>query len=128
MARLADIVAKQIDQSFTNIFGKEGFTESITFKLFVSAGEYDVETDTTLEVWNDVVVKDVIVAKPGSDDMKAHQEVIVTDAKLIVPGLKLPSLPEADTDKVIRGGLTWDVRKVVGVPGDAVIIIYVYLT
>lgn len=128
MARLADIVAKQIDQSFTNIFGKEGFTESIIFKFFQTAGEYDAETDTQADVFNDITVKDVIVAKPSSDDMKEHQEVVATDAKLIVPGLKLPAAPEVDTDKVMRGGLEWDVRKTVGVPGDAVILVFIYLT
>ena len=128
MARLADIVAKQIDQSFTNIFGKGGFTEEITFRFFQTAGEYDVETDTQADVFNNITVKDVIVAKPGSDDMKDNQEVFVTDAKLIIPGLKLPAAPEPDTDKVIRDGLEWDVRKTVGVPGDAVIIVFIYLT
>lgn len=134
MANLAGNVAKIIDQQFTTTFGKGGFTEEITFRYFQSAGEYDVESDTQEDVYTNLTIKDVIVAKPGSDDMKAAKEVVVTDAKLIIPGLKMPILPEADTDKVIRygingvGGEVWDVRKVVGVPGHGVVIVFIYRT
>lgn len=125
---LNDIIKQQVANAYTNILGPGGLTEEVTVKYFVSAGEYNVEEDTTETIWNDVPEVMAIVAKPGFDDVKDHK-VVFTDAKLIIPGPFLPSEPEVDTDKVIRAnGEEWDIRKVVGVPGSSVWLVFIYRT
>lgn len=125
---LNDNIKRIISNAFTNTLAPGGLTESVTFKYFVSEGTYDVESDTTTPVWNDVADVTSVVAKPGFDDVKDHK-VIFTDAKLIVPGPFLPSEPEVDTDKVVRAnGELWDIRKVIGVPGSSVWIVFIYRT
>ena len=124
---LNDILSKQIASAFTGVLGKGGFTEDITVRYQVSAGEYDAETDTTSPVYNDVPVKNIIVAKPGADDIK-DSSVLRTDAKLIIPGLGFTE-PEVDVDLVVRAnGEEWDIRKTIGVPGGSVWIIFIYRT
>ena len=125
---LNDIIKQQVTNAFTNILGPGGLTESVTVRYYVSDGEYDVETDTTEPVYNDVAEVLAVVAKPSFDDVKNHK-VIFSDAKLIIPGPFLASEPEADTDKVLRAnGELWDIRKVVGVPGSSVWLVYIYRT
>ncbi len=125
---LNDIIKQQVSNAFTNILGPGGLTESVTVRYFVSAGVFDVDADTAVPVFNDVSDVLAIVSKPGFDDVKDHK-VIFTDAKLIIPGPFLPTEPEVDTDKVIRAnGEEWDIRKVVGVPGSSVWLVYIYRT
>lgn len=125
---LNDIIKQQVSNAFTNILGPGGLTESVTLRYFVSDGVYDVDTDTTTPVYNDVEEVLAVVAKPGFDDVKDHK-VVFTDAKLIIPGPFLPSEPQVDTDKVIRAnGEEWDIRKVVGVPGNSVWLVFIYRT
>jgi hypothetical protein len=125
---LNDIIKRQIANAFTNTLGPGGLTESITVKYFVSAGDFDVEEDTAVPVFNDVEEVLAVVAKPSFDDVKDHK-VIFTDAKLVIPGPFLPAEPQADTDKVIRAnGEEWDIRKVVGVPGGSVWLVFIYRT
>lgn len=125
---LNDIIKQQVSNAFTNILGPGGLTESITLRYFVSDGVFDVENDTTTPVHNDVADVLAVVAKPGFDDVKDHK-VVFTDAKLVIPGPFLPSEPQVDTDKVIRAnGEEWDIRKVVGVPGGSVWLVFIYRT
>lgn len=125
---LNDIIKQQVTNAFTNVLAPGGLTESITAKYYVSDGVYDVETDTTQPVWNDVPDVLAVVAKPSFDDVKDHK-VIFTDAKLVIPGPLLPAELQADTDKVVRAnGELWDVRKVIGVPGGSVWLVFIYRT
>lgn len=125
---LNDIINQQVSNAFTNVLGPGGLTESVTVRFFVSAGEFDVEEDTAVPTYNDVAGVLAVVAKPSFDDVKDHK-VIFTDAKLVIPGPFLPSEPQADTDRVIRAnGEEWDIRKVVGVPGGSVWLVFIFRT
>ena len=125
---LNDIIKQQVANAFTNVLGPGGLTENVTVRYFVSAGEFNVEEDTAVPVYNDVADVLAVVAKPSFDDVKDHK-VIFTDAKLVIPGPFLPAEPQADTDKVIRAnGEEWDIRKVVGVPGGSVWLVFIYRT
>lgn len=125
---LNDIIKQQVSNAFTNVLGPAGLTEAVTVRYFVSDGVYDVETDTALPVYNEVEDVLAVVAKPGFDDVKDHK-VVFTDAKLVIPGPFLPAEPQVDTDKVIRAnGEEWDIRKVVGVPGSSVWLVFIYRT
>jgi len=125
---LNDIIKQQVSNAFTNILGPGGLTESVTLRYFVSEGVFDVENDTAAPVFKDVPAVLAVVSKPGFDDVKDHK-VIFTDAKLVIPGPFLPSEPQVDTDKVIRAnGEEWDIRKVVGVPGSSVWLVFIYRT
>lgn len=128
MANLAQIIDRQITNAFDKLLAPGGLTEQVTFKFFVSDGAYDIETDTIATAWNDVPGVSVVAAKPTYDDMKQHG-AIAADMKLILPASKLPSKPEADTDKVVRAnGEEWDVRKTIEVPGGAIYIVYIFMT
>jgi hypothetical protein len=117
-----------VSNAFTNILGPGGLTESVTVRYYVSAGEFNVEEDTAVPVFNDVTDVLAIVSKPSFDDVKDHK-VIFTDAKLVIPGPFLPSEPQADTGKVVRAnGEEWDIRKVVGVPGGSIWLVFIYRT
>lgn len=123
---LNDIIQQQVSKAFTNILAPGGLTESVTVKYFVSAGTFDVAADTAEPVWNNVAGVTAVVARPSADDAKNHA-VLFTDAKLVIPGPFLPSEPQAETDKVIRAnGEVWDIRKVVGVPGQSVWLVYIF--
>jgi hypothetical protein len=125
---LNDIIKQQVANAFTKTLAPGGLTESITVKYYVSAGVFNVENDTAEPVWNDVEDVVSVVTKPGFDDTKNHG-VLFSDAKLVIPGPFLPAEPQADTDKVVRAnGEVWDIRKVVGVPGGAVWLVYIYRT
>ena len=125
---LNDIIKQQVSNAFTNVLGPGGLTEAVTVKYFVSEGTFNVEDDTAEPDYNDVEDVLVVVAKPSFDDVKNHK-VIITDAKLVIPGPFLPSEPQADTDKVVRAnGELWDIRKVVGVPGSSVWLVFIYRT
>lgn len=125
---LNDIIKQQVSNAFTNILGPGGLTEEVTFKFFVSAGTFDVEADTAIPEYNSVPKVLAVVAKPGFDDTK-NSNVIFSDAKLVIPGPFLPQEPEPDTDVVIRkNGEEWAIRKVVGVPGSSVWIVFIYRT
>lgn len=125
---LNDIIKQQVANAFTNVLGPGGLTENVTVRYFVSAGEFNVEEDTAVPVYNDVADVLAVVAKPSFDDVKDHK-VIFTDAKLVIPGPFLPAEPQADTDKVTRAnGEEWDIRKVVGVPGGSVWLVFIYRT
>lgn len=124
---LKDIIDQQVANAFNNVLAPGGLTETVQFRVFKGQGEYDVENDTYETTYEDTEVV-VVVTKPGFDDVKNH-EVIFSDAKLIFPGSFLAIDPEPDTDKVIRAnGEEWDVKKVVGVPGRGVLIVYIYRT
>jgi len=125
---LNDIIKQQVVNAFNNTLKPGGLTEDVTFKYYVSEGVYDVDADTKVPVYNDVTDVTVVKAKPSFDDTKGG-EVIFTDAKLIIPGPFLPSEPQADTDKVIlANGEEWDIRKVIGVPGQGVWLVFIYRT
>ncbi len=125
---LNDIIKQQVANVFTNVLGPGGLTEEMTVRYFVEAGVFDVENDTAVPTYNDVEEVLTVVSKPGFDDVKDHK-VIFTDAKLIIPGIFLPAEPQVDTDKVIRAnGEVWDIRKVIGVPGQGAWIIFIYRT
>jgi hypothetical protein len=125
---LNDIIKQQVTNAFTNILAPGGLTESITMKYFVADGVFDVEEDTAEPQFNDVPGVIALVAKPTFDDVKNHK-VIMADIKLVIAGPLLPAEPQADTDKVIRAnGEEWDVRKVVGVPGGSVWLVFIYRT
>lgn len=125
---LNDNIKTMVSNAFTNILGPGGLTETVTVKYFVSAGTFDVEEDTAEPEYNDVEDVLAVVAKPSFDDVKDHK-VIFTDAKLVIPAPFLPSEPQADTGKVVRAnGELWDIRKVVGVPGSSVWVIFIYRT
>lgn len=128
---LNDIIKQQVSNAFTNILGPGGLTESVTMRYYVSAGTYNVEEDTIEDVYNNVPEVIAVVSKPGFDDHKDHG-ALFTDAKLLIPGPFLPSEPQADTDKVIRRinnvDEEWDIRKVVGVPGSSLWIVFIYRT
>lgn len=125
---LNDIIKQQVSNAFTNVLGPGGLTESVTVRYFVSEGDFDVEADTAVPVFNDVPAVLAVIAKPSFDDVKDHK-VIFTDAKLVIPGPFLPAEPQTDTDKVIRAnGEEWDIRKVIGVPGGSVWLVFIYRT
>ena len=125
---LNDIIKQQVTNVFTNILAPGGLTESVTFRYFVSPGVFNVEDDVAEPVFEDVEDVLAIVAKPSFDDVKDHK-VIFTDAKLVIAGPLLPSEPQADTGKVVRAnGEEWDIRKVIGVPGGSVWLVFIYRT
>jgi hypothetical protein len=125
---LNDIIKQQVTNAFTNILGPGGLTETITMRYFVADGVFDVEEDTAVPTFNDVPGVLAVAVKPTFDDMKNHK-VVFADVKLVIAGPLLPAEPQADTDKVIRAnGEEWDVRKVVGVPGGSVWLVFIYRT
>lgn len=125
---LNDIIKQQVGNAFTNILQSGGLTETIVVKYLTAEGTFNVEDDTAEPTYNNVEDVVVIVAKPSFDDHKDHG-VLFTDAKLIIPGPFLPSEPQADTDVVVRAnGETWDIRKVLGVPGGALWTVFIYRT
>ena len=122
-------IDRAITDAFDNILGPGELTEDMTMRYLVSIGDFDVEDDNQIVEVDDLPLTNIIVAKPTSDDMKKNTNVLGTDAKLIIPGTKLTRTPEADTDKVIRfTDQEWDIRKVVGVPGDGVVVVYIFRT
>lgn len=123
----ADLIHQQINNAFQNILVPGGLTLDVTFKYFVSAGDYDPETDTTNPVFNDVAGVDVVETKITVDDM-AEYAVLKTDKKLIVPGQYIPQDLEPEVDRVTYNSETWHIRKTVGVPGRGVFIVFIYRT
>jgi hypothetical protein len=103
----------------------KGLTDLVTLRYLVSKGEYDVESDTTKDVYEDV--KDVIVvaAKPTFEDVR-DRNAVMTDTKLLIPGLFMPRELKNDTDSVLMpDGFEWNVRKCVGVPGKSIYLVFV---
>lgn len=127
MTNFKNLIDQQVTRAFDSLLTPGQLTEAVTFKRFISAGQYDPVLDTTTVVWEDTPVS-AIVSKPTEDDMKDHG-VIGSDAKLVFPGSKLTYDPETDTDKVVRAnGELWDIRKTVGVPGRGVLIVFIFRT
>ena len=125
---LNDIIKQQVTNVFTNVLAPGGLTELVTFRYFTSAGVFNVEEDVAEPTYDDVEDVIALVAKPSFDDVKDHK-VIFTDAKLVIAGPLLPSEPQADTGKVVRAnGEEWDIRKVIGVPGGSVWLVFIYRT
>lgn len=125
---LNDIIKQQVVNAFVKTLAPGGLTETVQFKFLTSAGVFNVEDDTTTAAYNTVPDVLAVVAKPGFDDTK-NSNVIFSDAKLIIPGPFLPQEPEPDTDMVVRAnGEEWAIRKVVGVPGQSVWIVFIYRT
>ena len=127
MPNFKAIIDKQVNNAFDKLLAPGGLTEAVDFKFFVSSGVYDVENDTYNTEWNTVEKVAVIASKATEDDRKDHG-AISSDTKLVLPAAKLPSKPETDTDKVIRGGEEWDVRKTAEVPGDSIYLVFIYRT
>lgn len=121
-------IENAIGDAFDNILGPGELLENITLRFFDAMGTYDVEDDTQATTVTNVTVTNVLAAKPTTDDQR-QQNVLGTDVKLVIPGRKISRIPQADTDKVIRNGTEeWDIRKVVGVPGNGVVVCYVFRT
>lgn len=120
-------IERAIGDAFNNILGPGELLEDITIRYLDDLGAYDPIADTIVEDTDEVTVRNVLVAKPTTDDMQ-KQNVLGTDAKLVIPSVNMPRVPKADTDQVIRSNSEWDVRKVVEVPGGSVVIVYIFQT
>jgi hypothetical protein len=101
----------------------KGLNKKVTFHLYVSEGVYDANADATVPVYNNVEDVVVVAAKPGFEDVKGTV-VLHSDVKLLVPGLAIPQEPKVDVDKVTLNGALWDIKKVIGVPGEALWLVY----
>lgn len=126
MPNFAKIMQDRVANAYDKLLAPGGLTETITFRFITDTGTYDPIADEIVPTFDEESVA-CVVSKPTEDDAKDH-DVLSTDAKLVVPGTKLTQDPEADIDYVLRAGEQWDVRKVVGVPGRAVVIVYIYRT
>jgi hypothetical protein len=117
-----------INKLVGNAFSKQlpGLTKQIEIHYYVSAGTYDEDTDTTEPVWSKYKDITCVAAKPTMADV-TDRGALFSDTKLIVPGTFIPGEPDTDTDRVIMGGKEWNIRKVVGVPGEGVWLIFVNL-
>ena len=104
-----------------------GLTKEIVVRFYVSEGTYDPETDTTTPVYDDTDPFKVVAAKPTFEDV-SDQSVNRNDTKLLVPGLSVPKSPRNDVDKVTMDGTEWNIRKVIGVPGDPLYLVFVHQT
>lgn len=128
MPNFKKLIDREINKGFDNFFQRGNLTEEVTFRFMGEAGEYNVETDSIDVSYVDVGGIHPIVGSPSEDDMRDN-DVLKTDATLTLPTAKLPQKPAADTDKVIRAnGELWDIRKVMGVPGESIYCIYIYRT
>lgn len=115
-----------IENLVADAMGKlPGLTKTVTVKYFVSEGQYDAETDTTTPVYDDVPDVVCVAAKPTFDDVQNHA-VTFAHTKFVIPGKFLPKSPENDTDKIViqPAGEVWNIKKVVGVPGDGVYLVF----
>ncbi len=101
-----------------------GLNRKVDFKLFVSKGVYDADTDTRDDIYN--VIADVVVVevKPTMQDV-TNYGVSASTKKLLVPGASLPKPPSNEADKVVIGGIVLNISKVIGVPGDSLFTVFV---
>ena len=122
-------IKQRVAQMYTKTLGPGGLTETMTFMYYVSAAtSFDVENDMHEPTWQTVAGVQAVVAQPTDDDMK-KSDVVVSDAKLVIPGVFLPREPNVETDRVIRAdGTEWNIRKVKGVPGGSLWIVFIYET
>lgn len=125
MADYGDLLKRLVADAIQNKV--QGLNKKVTFRFFVSAGQYDPETDSEAAVFNDVPDVVVIAAKPTFEDV-TKRNVVFTDMKLLVPGTAIPKEPQTDTDAVIVDGEEWQVRKTVGVPGGSLYIVFIHRT
>lgn len=121
-------IDRAVGDAFNRILGPGELLEDITIVYLDDLGEYDPDEDEIAETTDPVTIRNVLVAKPTTDD-REKQNVLSTDAKLVIPGVNLARIPQADTDQVLRAGKgVWDIRKVVEVPGGSVLIVFVFQT
>ena len=102
------------------------FLKEVTFEYFASDGDYDAATDTRNPVYDPQITKSVPVLRPTMDDLTNYGVESIT-SKIIVPGNWLPRAMEV-SDRVLIGGRKAPIKKMVGVPGDVVYILFVLQT
>lgn len=102
------------------------FLKEVSFEYFSSQGDYDAENDTWNPVYDPIVVKSVPVLRSTEDDKKKYGVEEKTD-KIIVPGNWLPAAMET-SDRVKIAGVVAPISKTIGVPGDVVYILFVFIT
>lgn len=94
---------------------------TITYRS-VSSTTYDPASGNMVETYKDYPVKAVLTS--FSLDEKDNSVVVTTDQKCLIASADLPVTPNKD-DKVISKGKTWNVLRIMGVPGESLYKIHV---
>jgi len=94
---------------------------------YVSNGgqTYDVESGKMVESTTSIPAVRCVATKFKSDE-KDDQVAVLTDLKALIPASDLPGIePKVDDEIVFANGSEWDVRRVLGVPGDSLHILHI---
>lgn len=121
---LVTLAQKQIIAAFNGPL--KDFLKEVTFEYLLDGGEYDAEADTVAATYDPVGPLKVPVVRPSEEDMNMLG-VETKDSKIIVPGNYLPKAMEL-SDRVQYDGRVHNIRRLTGVPGDVVYMIFVRMT
>lgn len=125
---LKKLLDDQVAKAFTGVLGKGQLTEDITLRYISGQPVYNPITDTTTNDSTDVEIEDVVICKVTDEDVKNYN-VMEAEAKVLIPGKFLTTLPEADTDRVIRAsGHEWTIMRRAEVPGGSIVILFICRT
>lgn len=103
-----------------------GLTTEVVFHYITGPGEFNVDTGLYENQTEDSDPIKVVAARPTMKDVEEYN-VVSTSRKLIVPGQSLTIVPDTTTT-VTMGGKNWTVCKVVEVPGDSAVFVFVEKT
>jgi hypothetical protein len=121
---LVTLAQKQIVNAFNGPL--KDFLKEVTFEYLLDGGEYDPDTDSIAASYDSVGPLKVPVVRPSEEDM-TMLGVETKDSKIIVPGNYLPKAMEL-SDRVLMDGRVHNIRRISGVPGDVVFMIFVRMT
>jgi len=93
----------------------------ITYQ-YIPTTTYDPATGSLVETATNYSVKAVLTS--FRMDEKDSTVVIATDMKCLIAAADLPITPTIN-DRIVAKGKTWNVMRVMGVPGDSLIILHV---
>lgn len=89
----------------------------------VVPGIYDPATNTIASTTTTVSNLQCVASKPNENEVDWSPADIVTQ-KLVIAALDLPFDPKG-SDYVTIGGVDWEVKRVVGVPGKSLWLVYI---
>jgi hypothetical protein len=116
------LVSDLVDQAFLIISGiDDDLVPSVTYQA-VSLGAYTPATDSYAETITSTTIDNAVLSKFTSTEIR---EGIFehTDQKLIFPASSLLGVQPQENDRVIIGGVQWNVQEIMGVPGDSLYIL-----
>jgi hypothetical protein len=113
---LRDVIQTQVKNALS-LLGREGLAEKITYTR-VTAAAYDPATGVVSPTSTSYASINAVLAGFAMNE-KDDSVAVVTDRKALIAYTDLPFEPSDNDWFQTANGDRWEVRKVLGVPGDS---------